>query len=163
MDLQHPPESFGVFKPVGCVVITLRTPEDARAMSEGLLQAGFSSAELLLYSPADMLKQVDAETLNASIWAQFGQELRIAKAHRVLAANGCSFLVVQVPTDEKQTLVRGLVERLQAPTAQLYGHLVIEELTTSTASEVQFENAPDAPTDLPIDAALPPTRDATTP
>ena len=81
----------------------------------------------------------------------------------MLAANGCSFLVVQVPTDEKVALVRGLVERLQAPTAQLYGHLGIEELTASTASEVRFANAPDAPTDLPIDAALPPTRAATTP
>ncbi len=158
MDLQHPPESFGVFKPVGCVVIVLRTPSDLGAMSTGLLQAGLSRDDMLPYSAADMLDKVDAETLSDGIWAQFGLELHIASAHRKLAAHGCSFLLVQAPTDEKQALVKGLVRRLRAPTAQLYGHLVIEELTASSASEVQFEPAPGAADELPIGAAWPPVR-----
>ncbi len=165
MDLQHPPESFGVFKPVGCIVITLRTERDLQTMSDALSKAGFAASEQLRYSSADMLAQVDAETQQASVWAQFGQELRIAKAHRMLATRGCSFLVVRATGDEQVAQVSALVRQLHAPTAQRYGHLIIEELTGCTASEVRFEDVPPAsmsasssPGDVPIDAALPPTR-----
>jgi hypothetical protein len=144
MELQHPPEFYGVFKPVGCAVVALRTPQDARELAAGLLHDGFAADEFLPYGPADMLGMVDAEELAASVWARFEEELLVAQAHRALAAHGCSFLVVRVPTDEKVALVRGWVQRLQAPTAQLYGPWMIEELTATSASEVTFDDAPQA-------------------
>jgi hypothetical protein len=158
MDKTHPPESFGIFKPVGWIVIALRTEEDLRSMHTTLQANGFGPEALVEYSPQEMLAQIDSELPNAGALAEFGQELKIVKAHRVLAENGCSFLVVRAVDDAWAQRVADQVQRLGAPTAQRYGHLIIEELTERSASEVQFVNASNAIAGTPGDAVLPPHR-----
>jgi hypothetical protein len=155
MDKSNPPESFGIFKPVGWIVITLRTTEDAAALRFALESDGFSQDELVSYTPQEMLAQIDSELPNASALAEFGQELKIVKAHRVLAENNCSFLVVHAADDKSAQGVADHIKRLGAPTAQRYGHLIIEELTDRSASEVQFVNATATAAETPDDAVLP--------
>jgi hypothetical protein len=158
MDKSHPPESFGVFKPVGWIVITQRSARDLQEMHAALQADGFADDELVPYTPAEMLAQIDDELPNTSVLAEFGQELKIVKAHRVLAENGCSFLLVRAKDDAWAQRVADQVKRLGAPTAQRYGHLVIEELTDRSASEVQFFGKSGDGATMPDDAALPPTR-----
>jgi hypothetical protein len=161
MDKNNPPESFGIFKPVGWIVITLRTAPELDALAQTLADHGFAPDALVRYTPAEMLAQIDSELPNASPLAEFGQEIRIVKAHRVLAQNGCSFLVVHAPDDQSVAQVAAAVRDCGAPTAQRYGRLIIEELTERSASEVPFASS----TGLgpPDDATLAPTRGAALP
>jgi hypothetical protein len=158
MDKSHPPESFGIFKPVGWIVIALRTEADLLDMQAALQADGFEPEAMVRYTPQEMLAQIDHELPNAGVFAEFGQELKIVKAHRVLAQNGCSFLVVRAVDDAWAQRVTDQVKRLGAPTAQRYGHLIIEELTERSASEVQFVSTSSHAAETPDDAVLPPQR-----
>ena len=160
MDKNNPPESFGIFKPVGWIVVTLRTATDLEDLAKTLAADGFVQADMVRYSAAEMLAQIDAELPNASPLAELGQEIHIVKAHRVLASKGCSFLVVHAPDDERIAQVTAAVRASAAPTAQRYGRLIIEELTERSASEVEFPADNQAQAAWPSEAALPPTRGA---
>lgn len=94
MDKKHPPETFGVFKPVGHTVMAFRSAIDQQAAVNALLDQKFSDLALVRYSPEEMKAQVDAELQNASALAGFGYELDLIKMHRALAEDGCSFLIV---------------------------------------------------------------------
>lgn len=59
----------------------------------------------------------------------FGSELDLIRAHGELAKQGCSFLVVDPPTDALAAEVAALVKSIQPATAQHYGLLMIENLT----------------------------------
>jgi hypothetical protein len=151
MDKNHLPISFGVFKPVGHVVMALRSDSDLQAARQALQAQGFEAADLVAYTPREMIDQVDAEVPNASVLAGVGQELNLILAHRALALGGCSFLVVATPhqaqIDSATTVARGV----PAVAAQHYGHFIIEELIDDPSgnTEQRFES-PDRGLDLPV-------------
>lgn len=129
--------ALGIFFPTGSVVITVRTLADQQAMLDALEDDGFTASNTIAYSPAEMLAAIDAALPNAGVLASFGKEMQIAKERRDLAAEGCSFLVVTTPDEEAVARIKATVNKLHAPTAQLYGWLVIEELTDRTSDDVQ--------------------------
>jgi hypothetical protein len=139
IDKSNPPESFGLFKPVGWIVITQRTAENVAAMHAALQDDGLSQDEWVIYTPQEVVTQIDGELPNASALAEFGQALKVVKAHRVLAENNCSLLMVRAADDEWAQRVADQVKRRGAPTAQRAGHLIIEALTDRSAREVQFD------------------------
>lgn len=150
--------SLGIFKPKGAAVVALRSAADLQALTDELLAQGYTESTLTPYSPSAMRQEIDAAMAVAGLLAQFGQELHIAKARRVLAEHGCSFLVVDVPDAAAKEQLKEVINRLGAPTAQHYGLLFIEELTERTASEVQFVDTSPQPAAVPADTVLPPTR-----
>lgn len=143
MDKSNPPTSFGVFKPVGHVVIALDSAELAQAVSDRLLAAGFAAADLVHYTPDEMKNQVDAELLTASPLASIGQDLNLIKAHRALAESGCSFLVVHAPEADQVERVRSIANSMNAKSAQRYGVLIVEELMEPTSGQRQVFESPD--------------------
>ena len=149
MDKKHIPESFGVFKPVGHVVITLRTAGDLQAAEAALREQGFADSEMVRYTPAEMIEQVDAEVAKASPMAAIGQDLNLIKAHRELAQQGCSFLVVHAPEQAHVDKVNAVAHTLKAVAAQRYGRFVTEELIEDDGN--QTNESPDTGLD---DAAV---------
>jgi hypothetical protein len=123
-----PPTSFGVFKPVGHILIAFRTVNQLQSATDLLIAQGFEVADLTRYSPQEMIAQVDQDLLEASPLASLGHELDFIRAHRTLAESGCHFLVVQAEGDEKVELVAHIARTAQAVRAQRYGRLVIEEI-----------------------------------
>lgn len=152
MDKTDPPESFGVFKPVGHTVIAYRSSPELQAAAEQLTARGFESADLVRYSPEEMMAQVDAQLPDASPLASVGQDLNLIKAHRALAEGGCSFLVVHAPNDEQAELVAGIARATHAVAAQHYGRFIVEELIDTPAGEAQVFESPDRGLDLPVSA-----------
>jgi hypothetical protein len=128
MNKSHPMESFGVFKPVGHTVITFATDADQQQTADALSAQGFADSEMLRYSPAEMVAQVDAELAKASVLAPFGYEITLIKAHRIQAENGCSFLVVYAPDQERSDRVLALAKVHRGISALRYGTLLIEEI-----------------------------------
>lgn len=129
MDKTNPPETFGVFKPVGHTVITFRSTEDMETAVSALHEQRFADSALVRYTPDEMKTQVDTELRNASSLASFGYELDLIKIHRMHAQEGCSFLVVQAPDDAQAECVAAVARATKALSAQHYGTFMIEELS----------------------------------
>ena len=143
MEKSDRPEAFGVFKPVGHIVIAFRTAQAMEAAASTLQGQGFIGEALVRYSPQQMITQADADIAKATPLASLGQELNLVKAHRRLAEEGCSFLIVHAPDDDKVALVTQLLPTAQAASAQQYGRFIIEELDVGEPDEPQVFESPD--------------------
>lgn len=140
MDKSNPPETFGVFKPLGHTVMALRTREDVDAAITALAAQGLT--DVVIYSPQEMATLARSERQAASALAAFGYELELLNTHLELAESGCSFVVVRAPKDEQIAQVAEIAHAMHAASAQHYGRFMIQDLIDHTA--------PNAPTpDLP--------------
>jgi hypothetical protein len=151
MDKSNPPTSFGVFKPVDHIVMSLKSEPLAQSVTAKLLEEGFSRDDLTHYTPQEMIHQVEAQVITASPLASVGQDLNLILAHRALAEQGCSFLVVHAPDAEQIERVRVVANAMGATTAQRYGSLIVEELVDPQAENRQVFESPDR--GLDVDAA----------
>jgi hypothetical protein len=142
MDKSNPPRSFGVFKPAGHTVIAFSNAADLEAAADALLEQGFTTQDMVRYTPAEMKAQVDADLKNASPLASVGQELNLVKAHYGLAQEGCSFLVVHAPEPARAQRVEAVLHRTHARAAQRYGSFMIEELVDSIEGKTQVFESP---------------------
>jgi hypothetical protein len=129
LNKQDPPTTFGVFKPVGHTLMAFRTARELETAQIKLFELGFPSSSMVYYTASEMLVQVEAQLLTASPLATFGYELDLIRAHGDLAREGCSFLVVEAPTDALAHQVAQLVDAIQPATAQHYGQFMIQDLT----------------------------------
>ena len=137
MEKSDPPTTLGAFKPVGHTVIAFAAAADMEAAANTLYLQGFAPADMTRYQPAEMLAQADSELLNASPLAALGKELDVIEAHRALAENGYSFLVVHAPKDAQAEQVAAVARSSRAASAQRYTRFIIEELIDHPAGEAQ--------------------------
>ena len=115
MNEAHRSASFGVFKPVGHVVAAFPTEADSRFATSTLIAAGFGTADITVYTPAAMLKQVEKDLANASSLPAIGQELSLVKAHGELARRGSYFLVVRARTQESTDTIADIAVPVVTP------------------------------------------------
>ncbi len=153
MEKNDLPEAFGVFKPVGHIVIAFRSAADQQAAASQLIEQGFAASALVRFTPDEMKAQADADMKAASPLASFGQELNLVKAHRAQAESGCSFLVVHAPDDEQAERVATVARTMKAVTAQRYGRFIIEELVAQAPGEAQVFESPERGLDTETPAA----------
>lgn len=137
------PRSFGVFKPVGHVVISFPEAGQAVRAGQALAALGLPDAAVHHYSDREMLSQIDDDIAHASPIAAIGQEMNLVLAHRALAARGYHWLVVQVGSDDQATRVARAAEGCGAERAQHYGHFIIEELIERPGDMPQVAESPD--------------------
>jgi hypothetical protein len=135
------PTSFGVFNPVGHVVLALPRGADLAALRAALAEAGRPETHHFL--PGEMLAQADDDIANASPLAAFGQELNIAKAHRELALQGHSFMVVEAANEAQIQRVAEIANAHRVTRAQHYGRWLIEELVPVGTHDQQTTETPD--------------------
>ena len=151
MDKANPPRSFGVFKPVGHTVIAFASAELMEAAANALRDGGFQASDLVRYTPAEMMAQVDSDLGTASPMASVGQDLNIVKAYREMAEKGCSFLVVETSDSSSEQQVDEVVHAMKATAAQRFGTFVVESLVEAPDGRNQSFESPD--TGLDIDTA----------
>jgi hypothetical protein len=137
------PRSFGVFKPVGHVVISFPQADQASSARQAIAAEGVPEADVHSYSDREMLRQIDEDIARASPIASVGQEMNLVLAHRVLAAKGYHWLVVRVGNDEQAAQVAKAAEACGAERAQHYGHFIIEELIERPGGISQVAESPD--------------------
>lgn len=143
MSTEHP-TSFGVFKPVGHVVVSFPTALQAREAHEALGQKlGLQGDDVRYFSDLEMLSQIDEDLKRASPIAAIGQELNLIRAHRELAKLGYHWLVVHASDDETARRVARCVKSHGAERAQQYGQFIIEELIQHSTDLPQVAESPD--------------------
>jgi len=141
----HPQDnhSFGVFKPVGHVVISFPSGAQAKQAIQTLRQLGLPDEALQYRSDREMLLDIERDMAQASPIAAIGQEINLIKAHRALAERGYHWLIVHAPNDALAARVAEAVKPLGAERAQYYGHFVIEELIEPDTGLTQVAESPD--------------------
>lgn len=141
--LREHPTSFGVFKPVGSVVLSFPTPALAEDAAQSLLADGCLEAQLVRYTPTQMVAQAESDLRQATPLAALGQDLNLVKAHLALALQGQAFLVVEAADDDAVQRVVVVARRFDASRGQRYGHLLVEELLPVGTDEPQVAESPD--------------------
>jgi hypothetical protein len=141
MDKTDHPTTFGVFKPTGHTVIALQTPGALQSTVIALKALGFMDTSMVRYTAAETTALVDADLRAASPLAGFGYDLDLLHVYAYLASKGCSFLVVEAPTDLLAGQVAELVRSIKPVCAQHYGLLLIEVLTQIASGRMGDEQA----------------------
>jgi hypothetical protein len=154
MDKNAPPESYGVFKPVGHVVVSFASRQDLADATQALRGIGLDDAALTTYTPEEMQRQARADVQRAAGLATIGQELNLVKAHLVLAEHGYHFLVVQVGDDKRARRVADTAKAFHAERAQWYGRMIIEELIEHPDDEPRVAESPDRGLDAQTPSGL---------
>lgn len=150
MDKQNPPKAYGVFKPVGHVLMAFRAEDDLHAAETALMQQGFAGDDLTAYAPQEMLSQTEEDIHNAGFLATIGQEMNLVKSHRAFAEAGCSFLAVRAPHAEQIKQATEVAKQNHAASAQHYGRFIIEELISSPRGDQQVFESPDRGLDVHV-------------
>lgn len=148
--------SFGVFKPVGHVVISFANGDSARRAIAALAGIGIFGDELQHLDDHEMRRRLEEEIAAASPLANVGQEMNLARAQLELARRGYHWLVVRAKSDGRASRIADCVKPCGAERAQYYGHFVIEELIEHAADTAQVAESPDRG----LDAQTPSGREA---
>jgi hypothetical protein len=120
--------SFGVFKPVDHVVISLPDAASADRAAQALARMHLQDGAVRRYTDAEMLRQIEADVARASPVAAIGQEMNLVLAHKALAQRGYHWLVVHAANDAQARAIAEAARAEGAERAQHYGHFIIEEL-----------------------------------
>lgn len=129
MDKMDPHTTHGVFKPIGHALLAFRTSEDRQAAMKALAALGFALHTMAHYSAAEMLRMTEGELRGAGPLANFGYELDLPHHLKGLAEDGCVFLLVPAPNDDRVAVLASALATLQAVSAQHYGRFLIRDLT----------------------------------
>jgi hypothetical protein len=123
-----PPRSFGVFAPVGYLVIGFPGEAEAAQARAALLTGGYEQDEVMMFSSQQVIADIERTREDVSILAYMGAELGHQKQHLECARQGCAFLVVYAPSEAETTRVMNVARRFGARLAHKYNRLTVEEL-----------------------------------
>jgi hypothetical protein len=122
------PTSFGVFKPVGHVMMGLPTQTQLDALVSALHDAGWPAPGVRQFSPRESVAELRAMVDNAGPLAGFGYEITLLKRYLALTEEGYRWLLVQTEDSESATAAAALARASGATIAVHYRTLTVEEL-----------------------------------
>jgi hypothetical protein len=122
------PTSFGVFSPTGHVFMAFGNDKSAEMAQRALLAGGFSENDVTRYNKEDVIQECERSMEHASNAAQIGQDAAKIEEYLALAKEGCGFLVVHAPEDERSKQAIAIVHPYGLKFAEKYNRLTLEEL-----------------------------------
>ena len=122
------PTSFGVFKPVGHVMMGLPTQAQVDALVSALHGAGWPASGVRQFAPLESVAELRAMVDNAGPLAGFGYEITLLKRYLALTEEGCRWLLVQAVDSERAAAAAALARASGATLAVYYRTLTVEEL-----------------------------------
>ena len=123
-----PPRSFGVFAPVGYLVLGFPGEAEAAKARAALLTGGYEDDEVMAFSSQDVIADIEKTRDDVSLLAYIGAELGHQKQHLECAKQGCAFLVVYAPTEAETARAINVARRFGARLAHKYNRLTVEEI-----------------------------------
>ena len=125
---QTAPTSFGVFKPVGSVMVGLPAQAQADALNAALQRRGWANDEIAHFVPSDTIEELEQMVENAGPLAGFGYELTLLRRYLALSQKGTKWLLVQVKDNDHAGMVAESARASGAILAVHYKTLTVEEL-----------------------------------
>ncbi len=127
-DANDLPTSFGVFKPVGHVMMGLPTQAHVDALVAALQAAGWPGASVRQFSPRESVAELQAMVDKAGPLAGFGYEIVLLRRYLSLTQEGYRWLLVQAGDTETATAAAEAARACGATLAVYYRTLTVEEL-----------------------------------
>jgi hypothetical protein len=121
------PTSFGNLKPVGHVLVALRTEEAEQAFIGGLMAAGLSE-HMSRIEPKEAADELAELIDKASGASGFGYEIVLMKRYLKLAREGCKWVLVKVGGVDEAQRVGSIAAEHDAASAVHYRTLIEEDL-----------------------------------
>jgi hypothetical protein len=128
------PRPFGVFAPVGYLILAFQEDSDAAHAREALLTGGYDDDEILRFSGQQVIADIEGTRDDVSILAYLGAELAYQRQQLEYAKQRCTFLVVYAPTEAETTRVLNVARRFRARLAHKYNRLTVEEIPIGSAA-----------------------------
>jgi 3-oxoacyl-[acyl-carrier-protein] synthase III len=122
------PTSFGVFKPVGHVMLGLPTQAQVDALVTALHDAGWPPSSVRQFAPKESAAELREMVDNAGVLAGFGYEITLLRRYADLAEAGYRWLLVKADDTERATEAADLARAQGATLAVYYRTLTVEEL-----------------------------------
>jgi hypothetical protein len=123
-----PPRSFGVFAPVGYVVLGFPGQTEAAKARQALLTGGYEEDEVMAFSSQQVISDIESTRGTISPLAYLGATVEHQEQHLACAKQGCAFLVVYAPTEPETARVMSVARRFGARFAHKYNRLTVEEI-----------------------------------
>lgn len=123
------PLSFGVFSPVGYVVLALGTPGDVSRTRDALLGGGYDDEDILSYGPDEVVTATEQSFPDRGLLSHLGGEREAAERHQEMAREGCHFLLVRALTRDETNRVMNVARRSGLRLAHKYDKGSVAELT----------------------------------
>lgn len=120
--------TFGMFKPVGHVMIGLPTAAEVDVLVSVLHHAGWPAASLLDFRPQDSVAELEAMVESAGAMSGFGYEITLLRRYLALTREGQCWLLVKVDGAEQASEAADFARRHGAQLAVWYRTLTVEEL-----------------------------------
>lgn len=124
------PTSFGVFKPVGHVMMGLPTQAQVDALVAALRSAGWPAAAVRQFLPRESLAELRTMVDNAGALAGFGYEITMLRRYVALAEVGYRWLLVQADDGDRAEAAAQAARACGATLAVYYRTLTVEDLIT---------------------------------
>lgn len=134
VDADDMPTSFGVFKPVGYVMMGLPTQAQSLALESVLHDAGWLNGAVRHFTPRETVADLEAMIENAGPLAGFGYELTLLRRYLALTRQGYRWLLVKAGDAEHAAQAAELARQNGATLAVHYRTLVVEQLIEESAS-----------------------------
>jgi len=128
IDSDTAPTSFGVFKPVGHVMLGLPTAAHVDALAAELRKAGWTDDLVQRFTPRETVPELEAMIEQSGPLAGFGSEIGMLRRYLDLSRKGCRWLLVKVDGTEQAEQVATLARAADAMLAVHYRMLTVEEL-----------------------------------
>jgi hypothetical protein len=122
------PTWFGLFKPVGWLMVGLPSPALADTLEQALLAAGWTDATVLRFNPGESLAQLRAMTDDPGPLADFGHEVTLPGRYVELAQQGYGWCLVKVDDNPQAVQAAAIARDGGATLAVHYRLLTMEEL-----------------------------------
>lgn len=120
--------SFGVFKPVGSVMVGLPGAAQADAAVLAFHNGGWPPESLLHFPAQRSVVELEALVDGAGALAGFGYEITLLRRYLALSRQGCRWLLVKVDGIEHAATAAELARRCGAVVAVHYRLLTVDEL-----------------------------------
>lgn len=123
------PTSFGALKPVGHVLIALKTRQQKGVVQTALSEEGWAPEAMADFTPSESVDELANMVDQASGGlAGFGYELTLMRRYLELARQGHCWLLVKVDDDAKAQRIGQLARLYGASAAVHYRTFTVEDL-----------------------------------
>jgi len=122
------PTSFGVFSPTGHIVMAFPDDERAGRARAALIAGGFSEGEVTQYDKNEVIVESEKSLKQETNPVQIGQDVAKAEEYLAFAKEGCGFLMVHAPEEDRTKQEIAIAHPFGLKFAEKYNRLTLEEL-----------------------------------
>lgn len=123
------PTSFGLFYPLGYLVVGFKNNEDALRVQQDLKTGGYEPDDCVLFSCNEVIEAAtDNLEKNEGFISRLGWADEAIKMHLETAKEGGSFLIIYAPDKLTSDRAMNVIRRGSFELAHRYHRLAIEEL-----------------------------------